>query len=304
MKKNQNIIKTILIVGFAIVMITSIFSCEKNITIKPIPYESKVSIQSMITPNATPKVYFYKTVPFFDSKITLKSLFIQDAVVQLSYSGTSITLKPDSVFNNIKCEHEYFYSSKTKIEANTSYTLSIKYGIENYIAQAVTNQKKIALEAVDYTPTFKDLYGEHEGVIVKYTDVPNEENYYRYEMGRFIQDTVTSAGGIKVLCTVGKLNFVKEIGRTIYADGNVGSQSQFVFEPTYKHKKDQVAYLKLQTVDKNIQQFFDNLDRQKLAQFNPFVEPVFLKDGQFGTKAFGFFGAYAVSDSVKFVYPE
>ncbi|MEO6406376.1 MAG: hypothetical protein ABIY51_00165 [Ferruginibacter sp.] len=56
-------------------------------------------------------------------------------------------------------------------------------------------------------------------------------------------------------------------------------------------------------VDKNIFNFYDNLDRQKLAQFNPFVEPVFIIPGQF-KDAIGVFGAYAVSDSVLFVYPE
>ncbi len=43
--------------------------------------------------------------------------------------------------------------------------------------------------------------------------------------------------------------------------------------------------------------------RQKLAQYNPFVEPVFIIPGQF-KDAIGVFGAYAVSDSVLFVYPE
>jgi len=60
----------------------------------------------------------------------------------------------------------------------------------------------------------------------------------------------------------------------------------------------------LQTVDKNVFNFYDNLDRQKLAQYNPFVEPVFIVPGQFEGKAIGVFGAYAVSDSALFVYPE
>ena len=39
------------------------------------------------------------------------------------------------------------------------------------------------------------------------------------------------------------------------------------------------------------------------TQFNPFVEPVFIAQGQF-KNAIGVFGAYAVSDSVLFIYPE
>ena len=62
-------------------------------------------------------------------------------------------------------------------------------------------------------------------------------------------------------------------------------------------------YIRLQSVNKNIFNFYDNLDRQKLAQYNPFVEPVFIMPGQF-KNAIGVFGAYVVSDSVLFVYPE
>jgi len=59
----------------------------------------------------------------------------------------------------------------------------------------------------------------------------------------------------------------------------------------------------LQSVDKNIFTFYDNLDKQKLGQFNPFVEPVFVVPEQVNN-AIGVFGAYAVSESVLFVYPE
>lgn len=77
----------------------------------------------------------------------------------------------------------------------------------------------------------------------------------------------------------------------------------FYIEPNYSHKKGDSTYIKLESVDRNIFNFYDNLDRQKLAQYNPFVEPVFSIPGQF-TKAVGVFGAYTVSDSVLFVYPE
>ena len=97
---------------------------------------------------------------------------------------------------------------------------------------------------------------------------------------------------------------MKEVGRTIYSDKNLdGKALTFTFEPNYSHKKDDNAYIRLQSVDKNIFNFYDNLDRQKLAQYNPFVEPVFIIPGQF-KNAIGVFGAYAASDSVLFVYPE
>ena len=60
----------------------------------------------------------------------------------------------------------------------------------------------------------------------------------------------------------------------------------------------------ISSIDKNAFDFFNQLDKQKLAQFNPFVEPVFLKDGQFGTKAIGYFAAMQKSNSATFIYLE
>jgi hypothetical protein len=59
----------------------------------------------------------------------------------------------------------------------------------------------------------------------------------------------------------------------------------------------------MQSIDKHKYDFYDQLDRQKLAQYNPFVEPVFLQPMQFAN-AIGVFGAYVLSDSVQFIYSE
>ena len=60
----------------------------------------------------------------------------------------------------------------------------------------------------------------------------------------------------------------------------------------------------MQTIDKAMYDFYDQIDKQKLAQYNPFVEPIFLRDGQFGSKAIGFFGCSVRSSGVAFVFPE
>ena len=77
-----------------------------------------------------------------------------------------------------------------------------------------------------------------------------------------------------------------------------------MLEPAFEHQKNQPGYVLIQTLDKNAYDFYDQLDRQKQSQLNPFVEPVFLLPGQFGDRAYGVFGAYAVSDSAGFVYSE
>ncbi len=60
----------------------------------------------------------------------------------------------------------------------------------------------------------------------------------------------------------------------------------------------------VQSIDKATYDFFDQLDKQKQAQNNPFVKPVFIMDGQFGNKAIGFFGSVIHSAPVYFEFPE
>lgn len=279
-------------------------SCEKTITIKQQPYQSKLSIQGLITPNEIPKIYLNRTVPYFDPKVNTRELTVDNATVTLNDGTTNYTLHFDSSYNYHYCRYDYFYSSTQNIQANKTYTLNIAFAGVAYTAQATTNQTRVPVTSTSYVQVFKDLYGEHEGVIVGYTDKPGEENFYRYEMSRMIDSSVKSVDAVKSSCTFGQKYYVKETGRTIYSDKNVeGLALTFTFEPNFSHKLNDTAYIKLQTVDKNIYNFYDDLDRQKLAQFNPFVEPVFIAPGQF-KDAIGVFGAYAVSDSVRFIYPE
>lgn len=279
-------------------------SCEKIITIKQPPYQSKLSIQGLITPNQIPKIYLNRTVPYFDPKVNTRELTVDNATVSLNDGTMNIALRFDSSYNYHYCRYDYFYSNAQNIQANKTYTLNVLFAGVTYTAQATTNQSKVPVTSTNYVQVFKDLYGEHEGVIVGYTDKPGEENYYRYEMSRMIDSSVKSVDAVKSSCTFGQKYAVKEIGRTIYPDKNVeGLALTFTFEPNFSHKKNDTAYIRLQTVDKNIYHFYDNLDRQKLAQYNPYVEPVFIVPGQF-KDAIGVFGAYAVSDSVRFVYPE
>jgi hypothetical protein len=98
---------------------------------------------------------------------------------------------------------------------------------------------------------------------------------------------------------------VRELGRSVYNDqGLDGQQIKLVIEPAYTHRAGQRGLVSVQSIDQNAYAFFDQLDRQKLAHFNPFVEPVFLKPGQFGSKAIGYFSAMVKSNAVSFTFPE
>jgi hypothetical protein len=60
--------------------------------------------------------------------------------------------------------------------------------------------------------------------------------------------------------------------------------------------------IRIQTLDRNSATFFNLIDKQKLAQSNPFVEPAFLKTQIEG--CIGIFGSYNISKSIGFEYPE
>ncbi len=293
------------IVFYLPVAIIFLSGCVKDITIAPLPYASKLSIQSLITPGEIPRVFVYNTVPYFDSSILAKQLFVRTAAVFMQGGGNTIHFIPDSVYSDVRCDYDIFWRGDAAITANTTYKLTIISNGDTITATSTTNQRKAVIDSIGYVSNYKDIYGEHEGVVIHFTDMPGTGDNYRYRMTRSIYDTVFHAETQYSNCTIGKLNDVEEIGRSVYSDQNLdGRDMTFVFEPTFRHTKGDEALIYLHTIDNNIFTFYDNLDRQKLAQYNPFVEPVFIQPGQFGSKAIGVFGAYAVSDSVKFIYPE
>jgi len=280
-------------------------ACTKDIVIPELPYDGKTSIQCLITPGELPTVYTYQAVRYFDPKITPRQLFLPKASVHMTGAGDTIAFTIDSVTDVRTCEQLFFWKGDKPIRPDATYTLTVTNGEQVFSAQATTNQSLVQLDSVKYVSKFTDVFGGHEGIVLFFRDRPGAENFYRFQLNGFIQDTVIDQEGGFGACSIGQTNRVHELGRTIYTDQNLdGEPFSFVTEPTFQHKKGQEAYVRLQSVDKNIYTFYDNLDHTKIAQYNPFVEPVFLQIGQFGEKGVGVFGAYAVSDSVRFVYPE
>jgi leucyl-tRNA synthetase len=290
-----------------LLLTSSIFSCEKVITIAPPSYQSVPSIQCMLEPDSLPVVYFNKTVPYFDPRITFGELVIRGATIKISDGAVTDVLKLDSVYDRLYCQYNYYYKGMQPVQLNRNYTLSIVNGTEVYTASASTaDLSKTTIDSTTYVKHFSDLYGDHEGVVVYFKDVQQQTNYYRYEMDRFVDTTVKQANLNSVSACLGKDSvYIKEIGRSVYSDqGQPGQQIKIVVEPAYLHKAGTQGQIRIQTIDKNAYDFFDQLDKQKLAQFNPFVEPLFLKEGQFGKRAIGYFSAMIKSNGSNFIYPE
>lgn len=281
-------------------------SCEKNITIPQPAYNGKVSIQSMIETDSVPAVYFNRTVPYFDKKVTFNDLVIRNAQINIKSSAGADSLRLDSVYDRIYCEYDYYYKGTVPIQSDKIYTLTIKNGTDTYTATAQTNLLAPSVDSISYTPTFNDIYGEHEGILVYFKDIAAQTNFYRFEMTRYVDTTTKKASEVIASPCLGRDSVkVRDIGRSVYSDeGLSGQQLKMVIEPAYSHKAGTRGLIYVTSFDKNAYDFFNQLDKQKQSQFNPFTEPVFLQDGQFGSRAIGYFSAKTTSLPVRFVFPE
>ncbi|MDF2434360.1 MAG: hypothetical protein JWP44_3991 [Mucilaginibacter sp.] len=289
-----------------IILITAFYACQKNITVSPPPYTNKVSIQCLIEADSVPVLYLNETVPYFDSAIKKNQLVIRNAQVSISSAAGSDMLILDSLFDKIDCQYNYFYRGKVKILANTTYQLNIVSGIYTFKASAATDMIPPVIDSVTYTAKFNDINGEHEGVIVYFKDNGTQTNFYRYELLRYVNINTKKAESPIVSACLGKDSILThEIGRAVFNDvGLQGQQIKIVAEPAYSHSKGTKGQIYMQAIDKSAYDFFNQLDQQKIASANPFVEPVFLKPGQFGDQAIGFFSAKKNSAAYAFTYPE
>lgn len=279
--------------------------CEKNITIPQPKYDSRLSIECSLEVGVIPTLYLFKTTQYFNV-VDASQLFVKDASVKISNTTGEDDLAIDSTFNYLKCKYDYFYKGKIPVEFNKKYQLSIIYNGITYSASTTTNLTAVTIDSIGYTDSFKDIYGDHEGVIPYFHDIPNQTNYYRYEMKRNVDTTMKYSGGkITSPCIGSGSVMVLEEGRSVYNDLNLnGGQIYLVIEPAFSHQKGSTGVVRIQSIDKATYDFFDQLDRQKLGQLNPFIEPVFLSVGQFGDKAIGYFGSVARSAPVQFIFPE
>ena len=157
--------KNIKLLSIAITIVALATSCQKEVELKQLPYDSKLSIECLITPNQIPKVYLNKTVPYLTGAALNSSFFARNASITITSATQSISFIPDSVYSFIQCDYIYYYIGNATIKSNTSYTLNVLFEGKNYIAQCTTSQPVVSIDSVGYVKVFKDLYGEHEGVV-------------------------------------------------------------------------------------------------------------------------------------------
>ncbi len=282
-------------------------SCEKNIVIDPPAYDSRPVIECLLTPGTLPKVYLSRSVPFFNSEATPSALFVRDAAVMVSGGGEQEVLKVDSIYDNYYCRWQPHYGGQISTKPNVTYTLTIKIGDKTYTANTTTNVLSVEMDEVSYTQSFRDAYGEHQGVIIDFTDPPGVENFYRFHMTREVDSSAYTIDTYEYhsLCIGAGTTVIDDIGWFVYTDKNADGQiSRMIMEPSHTYQENDVALVRLQTLDKNAAVWYEHLDKLKQASLNPFIEPVILKEFQF-KGALGVFGSVNLSqEGIELVFPE
>ncbi len=282
--------------------------CQKAITVEQQPYTPKISIEGLLQPGAIPKIYINRTVPFFRAveTQTASNLFVRDAEVMVASGGTVDFFRADSTFNRFFCRWEPFYIGTTEIRDNTQYELRVVHQGRTYTATTMTNLPTVKIDSVSYTDAFTDIYGGHEGVIVDFMDLLNQDNQYRFYTTRPLTNKHETTDDLEYSSTClpdGEFVEITEVSRFVYFDDNLdGAPVRFVAEPAYTQFKGDESLVYIQSIDEQVAFFYDTLDRQHEANINPFTEPVFLYTNIEG--AIGVFGAVNLSDPVRFIFPE
>jgi len=293
---------------FILISGLSFITCKKDITIDfPPDHNIKVFIEGMLYPGQKPQIFISKSNSFFSSRVTPQQVFARGAVVKITNGATVDVLVPDSTFNKFRCRWEPYYRENIAAERGKTYTLEVSFEGKTYLANTTISQKPVVIESIVYTAEFFDVYGGHDGVIIKITDHLGTKDFYRFQMNRIIDSSVHHAHVLDRLintCVSGPNEKfpVKDIGRIVFNDENADGQKLVMsIEVIYEYSKDDSGWVIMQSLDKNSAEFYKDLDEQLQAIKNPFVEPVFINTKIKG--AIGVFGSAVLSDSVIFIYP-
>ena len=297
--------KKILLIAIVSVLIAA---CKKDIAIDfPRAILARYLLKECCIPEKSRRYLSAKAIHSLAQKLHPSRFLPRGAVVKITSGATVDVLVPDSTFNKFRCRWEPFYRGNIAAEQGKTYTLEVSYDGKTYTAATTINQKAVAIESIVYSPEFFDVYGGHDGVIIKIADHPGRLDYYRFQMNRMIDTSVHHAHVLDKFintCVSGPDEKfpVKDIGRIVFTDENAdGQKITMSVEVTYEYSKDDEGWIMIQSLDKNSAEFYKDLDDQLQAIYNPFVEPVFINTKIPG--AIGVFGSAVLSDSVLFVYP-
>ena len=292
---------------YLILLVIGIEACQKDIIVQPdSSYRGQLFIEGILFPGQTPRIFISHSLPFFDRESTPQELFARNAEVTIFSSLGKEVLQADSTFDKFRCRWTPFYRGKKPVAYGQTYELTVTYRGKSYSASTTIDQPRVTIDTIEYIEEFFDVYGGHDGVVVRFQDAPGSGNFYRFQMNRMIDTSRKHAHVLDVLsndCTQGEKFLVSDFGRTIYNDDAIdGRLLELLVEVTFEYREGDTAYVSIQSLDRKSAEFYRDLDEQLESILNPFVEPVFLDSKIDG--AMGVFGSAVLSDSVLFVYPQ
>ena len=287
-----------------------LWGCENEIPIAPTTdnFQGAVFIEGLLFPGQNAQIIINRAVPFFNENVTPQEVFARGAEVILTWPGGSEILKADSTFDKFRCRWNPFYTATQPIRAGIRYDLEVFLDGQTYRASTMVGQGAASIDEITYVEEFFDVYGGHDGVNVRFSDVRGERNYYRFQMNRKIDRSVFHAHVLDVIvsdCTADGEKFtVIDLGRSVFNDlGNDGGQLEVLVEVSFEYSEGDSTWIYIQSLDEKAADFYKELDEQLVTMVNPFVEPLFLNSKIEGG-AIGVFGSAVLSDSVLFIYPQ
>ncbi len=283
-------------------------ACQKEISINlPDRHEEQLFVESILYVGEAPKVFLSSSVSFFNVKVTPQEVFVRDATIQITEGNNVYILEKDSTFDKFRCRWNPYYTANFIVEKDKTYQLKINNGGQEITAETSTQLRQIAIAEVEYTPEFFDVFGGHDGVIIRFKDVLGEGDNYRFQMDRWLDTSRYHAhvfdGFINDCVSKDEVFFTTDLGRSVFSDFGIdGTDFELYMEVSFEYRQGDTATIYMQSLDVNAASFYHDLDRQLETIRNPFVEPAFLHSTVEG--GFGVFGAALRSEPVEFIYPQ
>ncbi|MCF8239139.1 MAG: DUF4249 domain-containing protein [Saprospiraceae bacterium] len=283
-------------------------ACQKTLDITlPDHHQSQIFVEGILYMGEAPRIYLSESASFFSDKVTPQDVFVRNANVRLSEGSNIYFLQMDSTFDKFRCRWVPFYTTNIIVEKDRTYQLHIDANGSTLTGETSTALQPITITDVAYTPEFFDVFGGHDGVIIRFQDNPGEGDYYRFQMDRWIDTSRYHAhaldGLINTCVEEDELFFVSDLGRTIFSDFTIdGALFELYLEVSFEYEEGDTATIYMQTLDEHAASFYSDMDKQLESILNPFVEPAFLHSTVQG--GLGVFGSAIRSPAVQFIYPQ
>lgn len=284
------IVLSVIFIGF--------FACEKDITVELPRAEEKLNVQAYIELDEFPIVFLTKNTSYFDPIDTnkIKDLIIwgNDANVTVTCNGIIDTLIPFK--NGQMWPYKGYIGTKIKGQIGNSYRLDIKYNNKEFFS-TTTILDTVGIDSVKYTSLLQISVAEGKklGYLTIYwknnpmnehfairTKSPSQKWFYRPMVVNVIDDKLNDNDPF-LSCPYLTKGYERN---SYYAASEDDNDTTSFLDHIMFYPLDTVE-IKLSTIDDEAFLFWQSIDRSKMTDGNPFVNPASVKSNIKGAPAVG-----------------